>query len=200
MTPPNERNVIDLIEAGEFIEAIKMHRDITGVGLLEAKEHCDKIKFANEMKVLKCKSIDEVRNKIDRMFRTDTFKKEFILDVIDEAFYLGEDSGDTIGYMRSMEENVSARDRSDDIEEIEEDAYNNGYSDGREEGREEGYESAMEDQNEQSYDEGWKEGNQEGLSEGREVGYTEGYEEGKLEGYEGGHQSGLEEGRSERDE
>ena len=181
----NEQNVIDLIDSGQFIEAIKMYRDQTGVGLMEAKEHCDKIKFANEMKVLKCKSIDEVRNKIDRMFRTDTFKKEFILDVIDEAFYLGEDSGETSGYMRSMEENVSRRDISDgDMEQIEEDAYNNGFEDGRSEGQNEGYESAMDDQNEQSYDEGYREGLSEGRIEGHENGHQAGLEQGRAEGYE----------------
>lgn len=192
-----DKNVMDYIKSGEYIQAIKRHREITGLGLKESKEHVDNLRWIEEIKALKSKNIDEMRDKISGVYILNDSQKEFVLDLIDEAFYLGEDSGHTTGYMRSMEENVSARDRSDDMEQIEEDAYNNGYSDGREEGRDEGYESAMEDQNEQSYDEGWKEGQIDGLSEGKEMGYTEGYEEGKLEGYESGHQSGLEQGRSE---
>jgi len=198
MSPtPDDQSVMDFIEAGQFIQAIKRHRELTGLGLKESKEYVDNLRFATEMKVLKCKSIDEMKDKINRMLQMDSYQKEFILDIIDESFYLGEDSGHMTGYAKSMEENAISPDVSEDMAAIEEDAYNNGFEDGRSEGQNEGYENAMDEVNEQSYDDGWKDGQIDGLGEGKDIGYNEGYEEGKLEGYEGGLQTGLEQGRSE---
>ena len=34
-------NVIDLVKAGEYIQAIKLHREITGKGLKECKGYVD---------------------------------------------------------------------------------------------------------------------------------------------------------------
>lgn len=178
MSPtPNDQSVMDFIEAGQFIQAIKRHRELTGLGLKESKEYVDKLRFASEMKILKCKSIDEMKDKVNRIIRMDSYQKEFILDVIDESFYLGEDSGHTTGYAKSMEENVT-RDRDEDMEQIEEDAYNNGFEDGRSEGQNEGYENAMDEVNEQSYDDGYRDGKEEGIQEGEEKGLKDGYEQG----------------------
>ena len=191
MTPPEEQiNVIDFIKAGKYIEAIKRHRELTGLGLKESKEHVDNLRWIQEMKALKSKNIDEMRDKISGVYILNESQKEFVLDLIDEAFYLGEDSGHTTGYATSMEENISRSEQDDDdMERIEEDAYNNGWSDGRDEGRREGYEEGAEESREEAYDEGYE--------EGRNYGFQKGQEEGRIEGHESGFQAGLEEGRTE---
>lgn len=168
MTPVNPdgmRNVIDFIKAGEYIQAIKLYRELTGLGLKEAKEAVDRMRFETEIKVLKSTSIDDMRNKIRLGLHIfNDHQHEFLLDLVDEAFYLGEDSGQSTGYMKALEENSSGG-RDDDCE----DAYNEGYENGREEGYMDGQ------------DRGYEDGHRDGYSEGKEVGYDEGYDERKEE-------------------
>lgn len=190
INPDRVGNVIDLIKAGEYIQAIKLRREETGEGLKEAKEYVDNIRFGIELKVLKCKSIDEMRTRVNEMRNIQGNQREFLLDVIDEAYYLGEDSGHSTGYATSLEENTGRR--SDEDEEWEEEIYSNGYSDGRQEGMDEGYETGINEGSEQSYNEGFDEGKAEG--------YRTGLVEGRVEGYENGHQTGLEQGRAERND
>ena len=174
------------------MQAIKRHRELTGMGLKEAKEHVDNLRWIEEMKALKSESIDEMREKISRVYIFNESQKEFVLDLIDEAFYLGEDSGHMTGYAKSMEENVS-RSENEEMEQIEEEAYSNGWEDGRGEGYREGYDSAREELDEETYDEGWRDGRQQGIEEGKEQGYSEGYEDGKHEGYDQGWESAMSE-------
>lgn len=171
-------NVIDEIKAGEYISAIKMYREIKGVGLKEAKEAIDQLRLGIEIKVLKCHSIDEMRHKIDEMSIISGNRKEFLLDIIDEAFYLGEDNGHQTGYMKALEEN----DHRASDEDMMDEAYNNGYNEGTQEG----------------FEDGQNQGFDEGREEGSEESYNEGFSEGREEGREEGIIEGLERGRAER--
>lgn len=164
---PEMNSVMDYVKAGEIIKAIKLHRELTGLGLKESKEYVDSLRFANEIKVLKCQSIDEMRIKIRQVNIFTNEQHEFLLDLIDESFYLGEDSGHTIGYMKALEENdTTGRDNWDDDNE---NAYNEGYENGREEGYQDGQQRGYED------------GHRDGYSEGRDEGYDEGYDAGMEE-------------------
>jgi len=160
-------SVMDYVKAGEIIKAIKLYRELTGLGLKESKEYVDSLRFANELKVLKCQSIDEMRDKIRRVRVFTDDQHEFLLDLIDESFYLGEDSGHTMGYMKALEENdtTSRDDWADDNEE----AYNEGYENGREEGYSDGQQR------------GWEDGHRDGYEEGKNEGFDEGYLERKEE-------------------
>jgi len=164
-------NVIDYIKAGQYIQAIKRHRELTGMGLKESKEYVDKLKFETEIKALKATSIDEMRDNINKGLHIfSDHQIDFLLDLVDEAFYLGEDSGQTSGYMKSLEENNIDR----DDEECEE-SYNIGFEDGREQGHDEGYDDGRSD--------GYNEGREEGFEDGKKEGYIEGKDEGYDEGY-----------------
>jgi len=160
VNPDGMRNVIDFIKAGEYIQAIKLHREITGLGLKESKEAIDKLRFETEIKVLKSTSIDDMRNKIRLGLHIfSDHQHDFLLDLVDEAFYLGEDSGQSTGYMKALEENTTRRDGDDDCE----DAYNEGYENGREEGYMDGQ------------DRGYEDGHRDGYSEGKDEGFDDGY-------------------------
>ena len=158
-----DKNVIDYIKAGETIKAIKRYRELTGLGLKESKEAVDRMRFETEIKVLKSTSIDDMRNKIKLGLHIfSEHQMNFLLDLIDEAFYLGEDSGQSMGYMKALEENDSTS--GGDWEHEQEEAYNEGYENGREEGYTDGQER------------GYEQGHRDGYSEGTDNGYEEGYE------------------------
>jgi len=174
-TDGSEMNVIDYVKAGQYIQAIKQHREETGLGLKESKEYVDKLRTNLSFKMLKSKDIDEMKQHISETFTVGKDQREFLLDLVEEAYFLGEDSGEQTGYHKALSENHY--DDSDGREEmVAEEAYDEGWSEGRQEGLNEGYES--------------------GYEEGREEGYDSGYEEGKMYGYD----SGYEKGRAERNE
>lgn len=176
MSPTHEElNVIDYVKTGEYIQAIKLRREQTGESLKEAKEYVDNLKFANELKVLKCSSIDEMKTRIEQMNTIRGNQKEFLLDIIDEAFYLGEDNGSQSGYMKALEENTTQGQRDED--EISEQAYEDGYADGSNDSQEESY----------------YRGKEEGYESGSEDGYESGYSDGKQEGYDDGYNTRVEE-------
>ena len=157
-------SVMDYVKAGEIIKAIKLHRELTGMSLSESKQYVDSLRFRHEMKVLKCQSIDEMRDKIRRVRIFNDDQHEFLLDLIDESFYLGEDSGHATGYMKALEENDTTR--RDDWNDDNEDAYNEGYENGREEGYSDGQQR------------GYEEGHRDGYNECKEEGYDDGYNDG----------------------
>jgi flagellar biosynthesis/type III secretory pathway protein FliH len=189
-------NVLDLVKAGEYIKAIKLHREQTGLGLKESKKHIDELRMQQS---LSYNDIDKMKDHIQGMYFIDEKQRNFILDLVEEAYYLGEDNGDTTGYNRSLNENEGTADYDED--DVYERAYDEGWQEGRSEGHEdgqrEGYEQGMEEKSEQSYNDGVEDGKNEGYEDGKNEGYEEGYDIGKLEGYEGGHQTGLEQGRAE---
>ena len=71
-----DKNVIDYIRAGQYIEAIKRHRELTGMGLKESKEHVDNLRWIEEMKALKSESIDDMRDKISKVYILNESQKE----------------------------------------------------------------------------------------------------------------------------
>lgn len=195
-------NVMELIKSGEYIQAIKMHREQTGLGLKESKEYVDQLKINLDSNVLKSSSIDEMKDKIEQMISIDSNQKNFLLDLVEEAYYIGEDSGDMTGYARSLEENNTSD--YDDEESLE-----NAYNEGREDGVSEGYRDGFDEGKQESYDNGYNEGYDEGQRESKQQSYDEGYNEGcsegydeaklelndsKLELYDEGYQAGLKQG------
>lgn len=180
-------NVLDLVKEGQYISAIKMYREIKGVSLSEAKEYVDKLRFGQEIKLLKSNSIDQMKDRISKMYMIDENQKNFLLDLTEEAYFLGEDTGEQTGYHKAITDNDFGVDSERD-DQVAEEAYDEGWSEGHNQGMEEGHER------------GEERGYESGYNDGKEEGYDEGYNEGKVEGHESGHQSGLEEGRAERNE
>lgn len=174
-----EKNVMDLIKSGEIIQAIKLHREETGIGLLDAKNYVYQLREKNEMKALKSNNIDEMKENIYGMASIDDNQKNFILDLIEESFYLGEDNGHQNGYNQALEENDYDEDGE---EQIFQDGYDNGFESGREDGKQEGYE--------EGHETGYDEGHENGYEDGKSDGYNSGYEDGKEEGYEDGKEEG----------
>jgi len=161
-------NVIDYVKAGQYIQAIKQHREETGLGLKESKEYVDKLRTNLSFKMLKSKDIDEMKQHISETFTVGKDQREFLLDLVEEAYFLGEDAGEQTGYHKALTENHM--DDSDGREEmVAEEAYDEGWSEGRHEGQEEGYQQGQE------------EGYESGYADGKTTGYDEGYDEAKAE-------------------
>ncbi len=183
-TDGSEMNIIDLVKAGQYLQAIKLHREQTGMGLKESKEQIDNLRAGIELKALKCTDIDEMKEKIQNIHLIGGAQKDFLLDMVEEAYFLGEDAGEQTGYHKALAENNFTADDDEREAMISEEAYDEGWSSGQHDGYEEGYER----------------GEEKGYESGHNDGRVEGYNEGKLEGHESGLQNGLEQGRAERNE
>ena len=110
-------------------------------------------------------TIEELKSDIDNLQDHPTPSE--IKDLLDIAYHMGTDDGETTGYRNSMEEN---RWDDQDEESIRDEAYQEGYRDAEMEG-----ERTYKD----GYDNGYENGRKDGYSEGSEDGYNEGYEDGK---------------------
>jgi len=102
------------------------------------------------------KSIEDLKKNMDDLKESPTFDE--LLNLLDEAYYLGIDDGEDIGYKKSMNDN-SNRD-CDDC---------GSYDDGYEEGYDVGHLNAQKEE----YDRGHNEGYDEGYNEGYDNGYDE---------------------------
>ena len=156
--------ITQLCKENRKIAAIKLTRDIYGLGLRESKDIIDRLFILMAPKEL-FNNMDEMRRYIhDNSTR---FNEDWLIDMVEQAHDLGYDGGENVSYKTYIERDrdLDDEDEDDDCEYTEEDI-ENAREDGSETGYQEGYDRGKSENQEESYNNGFSDGQQEGYEEG----------------------------------